>query len=41
MEFEVNQVLITALGGELEKPLYMYQAQLLVSFMVNFHVFCH
>ena len=30
MEFEVNQVLITALGGELEKPLYMYQAQLSV-----------
>lgn len=28
MEFDVNQVLITALGGELKKPLYMYQAQL-------------
>lgn len=28
MEFEVNQVLITSLGGDLEKPLYMYQAQL-------------
>jgi serum/glucocorticoid-regulated kinase 2 len=28
MEFEVNQVLITPLGGDLEKPLYMYQAQL-------------
>jgi serum/glucocorticoid-regulated kinase 2 len=28
MEFEVNQVLITPLGGDLEKPLYMYQAHL-------------
>ena len=28
MEFEVNQILITPLGGELEKPLYMYQAHL-------------
>lgn len=28
MEYEVNQVLITPLGGELEKPLYMYQAHL-------------
>jgi serum/glucocorticoid-regulated kinase 2 len=28
MEFEVNQVLITPLGGDMEKPLYMYQAQL-------------
>jgi serum/glucocorticoid-regulated kinase 2 len=28
MEFEVNQVLITPLGGELTKPLYMYQAHL-------------
>ncbi|KAG8214587.1 kinase-like domain-containing protein [Butyriboletus roseoflavus] len=31
MEFEVNQVLITPLGGDLEKPLYMYQAQFDVS----------
>ena len=31
MEFEVNQILITPLGGELEKPLYMYQAHLYVS----------
>lgn len=30
MEFEVNQVLITPLGGDLQKPLYMYQAQLRV-----------
>ena len=28
MEFEVNQVLITPLGGELGKPLYMYEAHL-------------
>lgn len=28
MEYEVNQVLITPLGGDLEKPLYMYQAHL-------------
>ncbi|TEB39875.1 Pkinase-domain-containing protein [Coprinellus micaceus] len=31
MEYEVNQVLITPLGGELEKPLYMYQAHFDVS----------
>ncbi|THH20108.1 hypothetical protein EW146_g1193 [Bondarzewia mesenterica] len=31
MEFEVNQILITPLGGELEKPLYMYQAHFDVS----------
>jgi serum/glucocorticoid-regulated kinase 2 len=30
MEFEVNQILITPLGGELDKPLYMYQAHLYV-----------
>lgn len=28
MEFEVNQVLITPLGGDLEKPLYMYETNL-------------
>jgi serum/glucocorticoid-regulated kinase 2 len=28
MEFEVNQILITPLGGELNRPLYMYQAHL-------------
>ena len=28
MEFEVNQVLITPLGGDISKPLYMYQAHL-------------
>ncbi|KAF8627495.1 hypothetical protein AX17_006306 [Amanita inopinata Kibby_2008] len=31
MEYEVNQVLITALGGDLEKPVYMYQANFDVS----------
>jgi serum/glucocorticoid-regulated kinase 2 len=28
MEFDVNQVLITSLGGDIAKPLYMYQAHL-------------
>ena len=28
LEFEVNQVLITPLGGELTKPLYMYETTL-------------
>jgi serum/glucocorticoid-regulated kinase 2 len=28
MEYEVNQVLITPLGGDLDKPLYMYQVHL-------------
>lgn len=28
MEFEVNQVLITPLGGDLQKPLYMYETNL-------------
>jgi len=31
MEYEVNQVLITALGGDLQKPVYMYQANFDVS----------
>ncbi|KJA18018.1 hypothetical protein HYPSUDRAFT_45732 [Hypholoma sublateritium FD-334 SS-4] len=31
MEYEVNQILITPLGGGLEKPLYMYQAHFDVS----------
>ena len=30
MEFEVNQILITPLGGDLDKPRYMYQAHLYV-----------
>ncbi len=28
MEFEVNQVVVTPLGGDLEKPLYMYETNL-------------
>jgi serum/glucocorticoid-regulated kinase 2 len=28
VEFDVNQVLITSLGGSIDKPLYMYQAHL-------------
>lgn len=28
MEFEVNQVLITPLGGDLQNPLYMYETNL-------------
>jgi serum/glucocorticoid-regulated kinase 2 len=28
MEFEVNQVLLTPLGGDVAKPVYMYQATL-------------
>ncbi|KAJ7147028.1 kinase-like domain-containing protein [Mycena crocata] len=31
MEYEVNQVLITPLGGELDKPIFMYQAHFDVS----------
>ncbi|KIP05161.1 hypothetical protein PHLGIDRAFT_31013 [Phlebiopsis gigantea 11061_1 CR5-6] len=31
IEFEVNQVLITPLGGDLEKPLYMYETNFDVS----------
>lgn len=31
MEFDVNQVLITSLGGDIGKPLYMYQAHLSVT----------
>lgn len=31
MEYEVNQVLITPLGGDMEKPIYMYQAHFDVS----------
>src|SRR6266404_3870505 len=43
MEFEVNQILITPLGGELDKPLYMYQAHLYVehigSILTTIHVY--
>ncbi|KAG5735362.1 Serine/threonine-protein kinase gad8 [Termitomyces sp. T112] len=31
IEYEVNQILITPLGGDMEKPLYMYQAHFDVS----------
>jgi serum/glucocorticoid-regulated kinase 2 len=35
MEFEVNQVLLTPLGGDVSKPVYMYQATLSVPFQTN------
>ncbi|KAH7911722.1 kinase-like domain-containing protein [Hygrophoropsis aurantiaca] len=41
MEFEVNQVLITPLGGELGKPLYMYQAQFDVSRNSEISIQCY
>jgi serum/glucocorticoid-regulated kinase 2 len=31
MDFDVNQVVITPLGGDLAKPVYMYYAHLCVS----------
>jgi serum/glucocorticoid-regulated kinase 2 len=31
MEYEINQILITPLGGDLDKPIYMYQAHFDVS----------
>ena len=38
MEFDVNQVLITSLGGDIDKPVYMYQAHLSVyHFLVLVH----
>ena len=30
MEFEVNQIVLTPLGGDVQKPVYMYQATLYV-----------
>ena len=30
MEFEVNQIVLTPLGGDVEQPVYMYQATLCV-----------
>ena len=30
MEFEVNQIVLTPLGGDIEQPVYMYQATLCV-----------
>ena len=32
MEFEVNQIVLTPLGGDIEQPVYMYQATLCVLF---------
>ena len=32
MEFEVNQIVLTPLGGDIEQPVYMYQATLSVPF---------
>ncbi|EGN98283.1 hypothetical protein SERLA73DRAFT_161121 [Serpula lacrymans var. lacrymans S7.3] len=41
MEFEVNQVMITPLGGDLEQPLYMYQAQFDVSRNSEISIQCY
>ncbi|EIW81036.1 Pkinase-domain-containing protein [Coniophora puteana RWD-64-598 SS2] len=41
MEFDVNQILITPLGGELETPLYMYQAQFDVSRSSEVSIQCY
>ncbi|KAF9077716.1 AGC/Akt protein kinase [Rhodocollybia butyracea] len=41
MEYEVNQVLITPLGGELDKPLYMYQAHFDVSRNAELSLSCY
>ncbi|TFK80444.1 AGC/Akt protein kinase [Polyporus arcularius HHB13444] len=41
MEFEVNQVLITPLGGELEKPLYMYETHFDVSRHSEISIQCY
>lgn len=41
MEFEVNQVLITPLGGELSKPLYMYETNFDVSRHSEISIQCY
>ncbi|KAH9941049.1 AGC/Akt protein kinase [Amylocystis lapponica] len=41
MEFEVNQVLITPLGGELGKPLYMYETHFDVSRHSEISIQCY
>jgi serum/glucocorticoid-regulated kinase 2 len=41
MEYEVNQVLITPLGGDLEKPVYMYQAHFDVSRNAEISLQCY
>jgi len=41
MEFEVNQIVITPLGGELDRPLYMYQAHFDVSRNSDISIQCY
>jgi len=41
MEFDVNQVLINPLGGDLNKPLYMYQAHFDVSRNSDISIQCY
>ncbi|CAL1712817.1 unnamed protein product [Somion occarium] len=41
MEFEVNQVLITPLGGDMEKPLYMYETHFDVSRNSEISIQCY
>ncbi|KAJ6559122.1 kinase-like domain-containing protein [Mycena vulgaris] len=41
MEYEVNQVLITPLGGELDKPIFMYQAHFDVSRNSEISIQCY
>ncbi|KAI0771347.1 AGC/Akt protein kinase [Irpex lacteus] len=41
MEFEVNQVLITPLGGDLQKPLYMYETSFDVSRQSEISLQCY
>ncbi|KAK0221909.1 kinase-like domain-containing protein [Armillaria fumosa] len=41
MEYEVNQILITPLGGDLEKPVYMYQAHFDVSRNAEISLQCY
>ena len=36
MEFEVNQIVLTPLGGDIKQPVYMYQATLYVPFRPSF-----
>ncbi|KZT73916.1 Pkinase-domain-containing protein [Daedalea quercina L-15889] len=41
MEFEVNQVLITPLGGDMSKPLYMYETNFDVSRHSDISIQCY
>ncbi|KAH8114738.1 Pkinase-domain-containing protein [Phellopilus nigrolimitatus] len=41
MEFDVNQVLITPLGGSIEAPVYMYQAHFDVSRVSEISIQCY